>query len=48
MNLDISDFDWDIFEKKLLYAYTENTLNCEISTKSVYISVYINMNFKIF
>jgi hypothetical protein len=32
----------------MLYAYTENTLNGKISTKTVYISVNNNSNFKIF
>ncbi len=32
-------------KQKLLHAYTENTLNSEISTKSVYISINNNMNF---
>jgi hypothetical protein len=31
-------------KKKLLYAYTETTLNGEISNKSVYISVNNNTN----
>ncbi len=35
---------WNIFEKKLLYAYKENKLNGEISTTSVYISVNNNTN----
>jgi hypothetical protein len=34
----ISDFYfWGIFEKKLLYAYMENTLNGEIGTTCVII-----------
>jgi hypothetical protein len=33
-------------KQKLLYAYTENTLNGEISNESVYISVNNNTNFK--
>ncbi len=33
-------------KQKLFYAYTENTLNGEISTKSVDISVNNNMNLK--
>ncbi len=33
-------------KQKLLYAYTETTLNGEISTLSVYISVNTNTNFK--
>jgi hypothetical protein len=33
-------------KQKLLYAYTENTLNGEISTESVYISVNNNTNLK--
>jgi hypothetical protein len=32
--------------KTLLYAYTENTLNGEISTESVYISDNNNTNLK--
>jgi hypothetical protein len=32
--------------KKLLYAHTETTLNGEISTESVYISVNKNTNLK--
>jgi hypothetical protein len=37
-----------IFKTKLLYAYTENTLNGKISTESVYISVHNNTNLKKF
>jgi hypothetical protein len=41
----ISDFYfWVMFEKKMLYAYTETMLNGEISTKSVFISVNNNTN----
>ncbi len=32
--------------KKMLYAYTENTLHGELSTESVYISVNNNTNLK--
>ncbi len=35
---------WLSLKQKLLYAYTENTLNGEISTESVYISVNNNTN----
>ncbi len=34
------------FKQKLLCAHTENTLNGEINTESVYISVNNNTNFK--
>jgi hypothetical protein len=37
---------WISLKPKLLYAKTENTQNGEINTKSVYISVYNDMNFK--
>ncbi len=37
---------WISLEKKMLYAYTENTLNGKISPKSVYISVNNNTKFK--
>jgi hypothetical protein len=37
---------WLSLKQKLLYAYMETTLNGEISTVSVYISVNTNMNFK--
>ncbi len=37
---------WLSLKQKLLYAHTENTLNGEISTKSVYILVNNNTNFK--
>jgi hypothetical protein len=37
---------WLSLKQKLLCAYTENTLNGEISTESVHISVNNNMNFK--
>jgi len=47
------DFKGTVFQKneslkpKLLYVYTENTLNGEINTKkNVYISVNNNTNFK--
>jgi hypothetical protein len=41
----ISDFYFlDLFTKKLLYAYTMNTLNGDISTKSMNISVNNNTN----
>ncbi len=33
---------WISVEKKMLYAYTETTLNGKISPKSVYISVNNN------
>jgi hypothetical protein len=33
---------WISLKSKLLYAYTGNTLNGEINTKSMYISVYNN------
>ncbi len=36
----------DIFRKKMLYAYTENTLNGKLCPKSVYISVNNNTKFK--
>jgi hypothetical protein len=39
---------WISLKPKLLYAYTENTLNGEISTESVNISVKNNKNFKKF
>jgi hypothetical protein len=39
---------WLSLKQKLLYAYTENTLNGEISTESVYISVNNNTNSKKF
>jgi hypothetical protein len=39
---------WLSLKQQLLSAYTENTLNGEISTESVYISVNNNMKFKIF
>jgi hypothetical protein len=38
---------WLSLKQKLLYAHTENTLNGEISTESVYISVNNNTNLKI-
>ncbi len=37
---------WISLEKKMLYAYTETTLNGKISSKSVYISVNTNTKFK--
>ncbi len=37
-------FFWIYSKPKLLYAYTENTLNGKINTKSVYISVNNNNN----
>ncbi len=37
---------WISLKPNMLYAYTENTLNGEINTKSVYISVNNNMNLK--
>ncbi len=37
---------WISLKQKLLYAHTENTLNGEISTESVYISVNNNTNKK--
>ncbi len=37
---------WLSLKQKLLYAHTENTLNGEISTESVYISVNNNTNLK--
>jgi hypothetical protein len=37
---------WLSLNQKLLYAYTENTLNGEISSESVYISVNNNTNLK--
>ncbi len=37
---------WLSLKQKLLYAYMENTLNGEISTVSVYISVNNNTNLK--
>ncbi len=37
---------WISLKQKLLYAHTENTLNGEIRTESVYISVNNNMNLK--
>ena len=37
---------WISLKQKLLYAHTETTLNGEISTESVYISVNNNTNFK--
>jgi hypothetical protein len=43
----ISDFNFlNIFLKNLLYAYTENTLNGEIGTKSVDISANNDTNKK--
>jgi hypothetical protein len=39
---------WLSLKQKLLYAYTETTLNGEISTVSVYISVNTNTNLKNF
>ncbi len=39
---------WLSLKQKLLYAQPENTLNGEISTESVYISVNNNTNFKKF
>ncbi len=35
---------WISLKQKLLYVYTENTLNSKISTKSVDISVNNNAN----
>ncbi len=50
INLDIkaiSDFYFEyLLTKNLFYAYMENTLNDEIRTKSVYISVNNKTNFK--
>jgi hypothetical protein len=37
---------WLSLKQKLLYAHTETTLNGEISTESVYISVNNNTNLK--
>jgi hypothetical protein len=37
---------WLSLKQKLLYEHTENTLNDEISTESVYISVDNNTNLK--
>jgi hypothetical protein len=37
---------WLSIKQKLLYAYTETTLNGEISTESVYNSVNNNTNLK--
>jgi hypothetical protein len=37
---------WLSLKQKLLYAYTENTLNGKISTESVYISVNNNTSVK--
>jgi hypothetical protein len=37
---------WLSLKQKRLYVYTENTLNGEISTSSVFISVNNNTNFK--
>ncbi len=39
-------FVWLSIKQKLLYAYTETTLNGEISTESVYNSVNNNTNLK--
>ena len=39
---------WLSLKEKLLYAHTENTLNGEISTESVYILVNNNTNLKKF
>jgi hypothetical protein len=41
-----SIFIFGKLRKKLLYAYMENTLNSEIRSKIVYISVNNNKNFK--
>jgi len=38
----------EILKTKLLYVYTENTLNGKLSPKSVYISFNNNTNFKFF
>jgi hypothetical protein len=37
---------WISLKQKLLHAYTEHTLYGKINTKSVYISVINNINFK--
>jgi hypothetical protein len=37
---------WISLKPKFLYAYTETALNGQISTESVYISVYNNTNLK--
>ncbi len=48
MNSYTNLISWKSFKKNLLYVYTENKLNGEISPKSVYISFNSNTNFKIF
>jgi hypothetical protein len=41
-----TNFFWLSIKQKLLYAYTETTLNGQISSESVYNSVNNNTNFK--